>query len=346
MNRSSLHNSLSIRGRACGWILPSAILCAALSLAAWSTPAQAASSATGEEYLSTGEYAEPNILFVIDRDADMDEPCDDSSTDSCIETVKAAILEVVQHYDWARYGVVGTSSTASSDAFYKIAPVGTSYAELSSAITPVSTVSVDVRNNAEVLEDLGTNYFSITAAADSVDDDGDGIAADWAEAPILYACAETHVIVITRNRPEQDDQVSGSWSPSITPDVTCDSTGLITTGTDTQCMYDNLVYKLYNTDLNSGLSGTQNVTVHTVGIDIGSTTVAEDLYGNASDVIGGAGTYTVAASSDQVLSSILTVMQDIRTGTFSRSTPIVTSSGDRLIYSFYELTGDNPLAEG
>lgn len=310
-------------------------------------PSHAASSAAGEEYLSTGEYAEPNILFVIDRHPDMATPCDTASTDPCIETVKAAILQVVQHYDWARYGVVGTSDTAGSDDFVEIAPLGSSYAELAAAVATVGTTSANVRNHAEILEDIGVDYLSLTAAGDGIDDDGDGIAADWDDAPILYSCQETHIVVLTRNRPQADNGVTGAWAPSVSPDIVCDSSGVVTSP-DTLCKYDNVTYKLYNTDLNSGLTGTQNATVHTVGIDIDSAslTVAEALYGNASDVIGGAGTYTVATTSGAVLSSILTVIQDIRTGSYSRSTPILTAAGDYLIYSYYELTGDNPLAEG
>ena len=320
---------------------------AAVLAAALPGVASAASSATGEEYLSTGEYAPPNILFVIDRNPDMALPCDSVSTTPCIETVKAAILQVVQHYDWARYGVVGTSQTAGSDDFLEIAPLGSSYAEMAAAVAGVSTTTANVRNHAEILEDLGMSYFSLTTAGDGVDGDGDGIAADWTDAPIQYSCQETHIVVLTRNRPQADNGVTGAWSPSVSPDIICDSSGVVSSP-DTLCKYDNVVYELYDRDLNSGLTGTQNATVHTVGIDIDSAslTVAEALYGNASDVIGGAGTYTVAMTSGAVLSSILMVIQDIRTGTYSRSTPIFTAAGDYLIYSFYELTGDNPLAEG
>lgn len=315
-------------------LLPSATVLLALA----SGTARAESSATGEEYLATGEYAEPNIIFVIDRNPDMADPCDSTGTESCLETVKAAILQVVQHYDWARYGVVGTSTTTGSDDFQEISPVGASYADMVAAMAAVTTTSADVRNHAEVLEDLGRDYLSITTT------DSDGIA-EFTDAPIQYSCQETHIIVVTRNRPQADNGVTGLWSPSTTPDIKCDSAG-ITTGTDTLCKYDNVAYKLYNTDLNSGLTGDQNATVHTVGIGITTTTVAEALYGNASDVIGGAGTYNTAMTGSAVLSSVLTVIQDIRTGTYSRSTPIVTAAGDYLIYTFYELTGDNPLAEG
>lgn len=323
-------------------LLPAAVVLAAVLPGA----AQAASSGYGSEYLSTSEFAEPNILFVIDRSPDMADPCDSGSTEPCIDSVVEAITQITKHYDWARYGVVGTSDTVGSDDFVEIAPLGSTPVEITTALASVTTVSSDVRNFAEVLEDLGKTYFPITTTPDSVDDDGDGIAADWDEAPILYDCQDTHVIVIAKDRPRSDNSVAGGWSPTISPDVTCDSAGITTTGVDTLCDYDNVVYKLYNTDLNGGLDGTQNVIVHTISINVGSSSVAENLYGNASDVIGGAGIYTMAPTSTSILGSILSVVQDIRSGTYSRSTPIVSAAGDRLIYSFYELTGDDPLAEG
>lgn len=331
MKRTRLHH-----------ILPAAILGLALAPGA----VLADSSGYGSEYLSTGEYAEPNILFVIDRSPDMADPCDSSSTEPCIETVAAAISEVVKHYDWARYGVVGTSDTVGSDDAYPIAPLGSTAVEITTALSSVSTVSSEIRNLAEVLEDLGQSYLPITTTPDSTDDDGDGIVADWDEAPILYDCQDTYIIVIATDRPRADNSVSSTWSPSISPDVTCDSSGITSTGVDTLCDYDNVVYKLYNTDLNGALDDTQNATVHTISIDVGSTSVAENLFGNAADVISPDGIYTMSSTGDGILGSILTVIQDIRSGTYSRSTPIVSANGDRLIYSFYELTGEDPLAQG
>lgn len=322
------------------------VLAMALSGTAW-----ADSSAAGEEYLASGEYAEPNVLFVIDRSPDMAADCGTvltgvASGETCFEVVKDAIQSVARHYDWARYGVVGTDTTSSTDDFYKIAPLGSSQAELSAALASVGTTTSAVRNVAEVIEALGTEYLDNTATPDGVDDDGDGIVADWSEAAIEYSCQETHIITITIDWPRSDNQVTGGWKDSLGTDVTCNAAGKTTDGTDTLCLYDNVVHHIYNSDLISGLSGTQNATVHTVGIGIDSSSLAEELYGNASDQIGGAGVYTVAWSPDAVLAGIIAVMTDIRQGTYSRSTPIVTSSGDYLIYSYYELTGDNPLAEG
>ena len=40
------------------------------------------------------------------------------------------------------------------------------------------------------------------------------------------------------------------------------------------------------------------------------------------------------------------MIQDIRSGTYSRSTPVVSAEGDYLVYTFYELTGDEEVGEG
>ncbi len=338
-------------------------------------PAQASSSASGEEYLSTTEAVTPNILFVIDMDSTMGDPCpepgdDDTSdtggstnnfTDACFDDVIDAIGLVTQHFDWARYGVVGTSpdgayshllSTGGTttaiydDDYFPIAPLGSSHAQITSALNSLSPHSTTRRNLAESLEDLALNYFGNTTTDDGSDDDLDGFDNDWAEAPIQYWCQETHVIVITNDRPLEDDDVSSTWAPTrgLSTDVTCDMASGRTTSpssSDEQCLYDNIVYKLYNSDLRSDLSGTQNVIVHTLGLGIDSSSVAEELYGNASDEVSNDGIYSSASTPDGILTSMLLMMQDIRSGTFSRSTPVVSADGAYLVYTFYSLNGDD-----
>ena len=82
--------------------------------------ADAASSSAGEEYLSTTEAAPPNILFLVDMDSTMGDPCPGGGSDTgdtaagsfsnpCIEDVANAIDLVTQHFDFARYGIIGTS---------------------------------------------------------------------------------------------------------------------------------------------------------------------------------------------------------------------------------------------
>ena len=354
-------------------LLPLGLLAVVLAPAA-----QASSSASGEEYLSTTEAVTPNILFVIDMNSTMADPCpepgdgDTSDTGSsssnnftepCLDDVIDAIGLVTQHFDWARYGVVGTSpdsvyshtlSTGGTstvnydDDFFPIAPLGSSNAEISAALSGLNPHSTTRRNLAESLEDLALNYFTNTSADDSTDDDLDGFDNDWAEAPIEYWCQETHVIVITNDRPLDDKKVTATYRPTsgLSTDVTCDTASGRTTSasaSDEQCYYDNTVYKLYNTDLRSDLSGTQNVIVHTIGLGIDSSTVAEELFGNASDEISNAGIYNAASTPDGILTGMLLTMQDIRSGTFSRSTPVVSADGAYLVYTFYSLNGDDTI---
>ena len=67
------------------------------------------STSGGEEFLSTTEAVPPNILFVVDRSSGMADPCNSSSSDACFDTVLDVVNAMVQHYDWARYGLVTTS---------------------------------------------------------------------------------------------------------------------------------------------------------------------------------------------------------------------------------------------
>jgi len=282
----------------------------------------------------------------------MDDECPNTSSgattgNACIVDVLDAIDQVAQHYDWARYGVVGTSDEGTvGDTFYPIVPLGTSYADLSAALTSISSHGIDTRNFGEALAGLSNDYFTGTTTDDGIDDDGDGFDADWAEAPIQYYCQETHVIIIAVDRPAEDDNVPGTnVSSSLSLDVLCNDQG-ITLGTDTECMMDNVVRSMYDADFRSDLSDSQNAIVHILGLGTDSISVAEYLFGNSVDQINNAGIYATASAPARILSGLLLIMQDIRSGTFSRSTPVVAAEGNYLVYTFYELTGDDPLGQG
>ncbi len=348
------------------------------AVALFGSAAQASSSSGGEEYLSTTEAAPPNIIFLVDLSSSMSDPCPEDSdddtahtgasyvnnfSDPCIDDVVEAINLVTQHFDWARYAVVGTSpdgpythtlpsgstrTVVYGDDFFPIAPLGSSSAEISAALASLTVHGTTRRNLGEALEDLAFDYLQNTTPDDGVDDDSDGFDNDWLEAPLEYWCQETHVIVLTNGRPVDDERISGSYasSASMSTDVTCDTASGRTTSTsssDEQCYYDNVVSKLYNTDQRGDLSGTQNVVVHTMGLGIDSSSVAEELFGNASDEISNAGVYNAASTPDGILTGMLLMMQDIRSGTFSRSTPVVSADGAYLVYTFYSLNGDDFL---
>ena len=325
-----------------------------MSVAVAPGEASAASSSAGEEYLSTMEAAPPNILFVIDMDASMSDPCPGGGADTgtassafsnpCIEDVANAIDLVTQHFDFARYGVVGTSDDSTyGHEYYPIVPLGSTHAEVSAALSGLAAHSASTSNVAEALATAASDYFSNTTSDDpDSDEDGDGFNYDFSRAPIEYYCQDNHIIVITGQRPSNDENVASGYQASLSTDVTCTLAGR-TTSTDTQCLYDNVVKKLYDTDFRSDLSGTQNVTVHTIGLGIDSSSVAEELYGNASNATSGDGVYAVAGDPDQILSYILYIMKDIRAGTYSRSTPVVSADGNYLVYTFYELAGDSDV---
>ena len=74
-----------------------------------SQPAAASSSSGVDEYLAVTEGVAPNVLFVLDLSKEMDEYCNADKTLTCLEVAKEAIGVLVQHYDWARYGVIGTA---------------------------------------------------------------------------------------------------------------------------------------------------------------------------------------------------------------------------------------------
>ena len=170
-------------------------------------------SATGtDEMLSNIEMVPPVVVFVVDLSSDMDRPCDGSSAgNSCLDDVKSAIGSVSRHFDGARYGVVGTSPTTTGDTYYPIAPVGSSYTEIAAALTGVRTHGT-TRNLAETLESVAETYLQQSTADNEADNDGDGMTGDWAETPIGYACTEVHLIVLTKDRPTDDEQVGFAYA--------------------------------------------------------------------------------------------------------------------------------------
>ena len=152
-----------------------------------------ARAGAGDEILSVTEGVKPNVLFLIDLSSSMADPCNSSQTESCLATVIKVIDAMSQHYDWARYGVIGTGTQTTHHNFQKIVPLGSSHAELSAALSSISTMSNEANNPSEALAKAMLNYFSLAIPANDDDDDGDGFQQDWLEGPIQYSCQKNHV---------------------------------------------------------------------------------------------------------------------------------------------------------
>lgn len=335
------------------------------------SPGPADAAATDEFVELTGNV-DPNIIFVLDMSASMAEPCalegDDTSEpetggggpsapDSggapadvsyatpCYVLAMDAINQISMHYDGVRIGVVGTAEDRDDDSFTPIAPLGSSPAEIAEAMFLLEPyISSPTRNLAETLSSLASDYLTNTDPDNGEDDDGDGIRADWSEAGIEYSCQDTHVIVFTRNRPGDDRTPGATYLDPISGDVVCDGMGYA--AVDEECKYDNIVAGLYNADLRSDLSDDQNVVVHTISLGVDEGSIADTLFTSASEATDGEGIYENVDSADTILSTVMTVMRDIRSGIYSRSPPVISADGSYLLYAFYEIDGDNPLAEG
>lgn len=322
-------------------------------LMAFLLTARDARAGAGNEILSVTEGVKPNVLFLIDLSSSMSDPCNSSQTESCLATVIKVIDAMSQHYDWARYGVIGTAAGASQNNFQKFVPLGSSHAELSAALSSITVSQNETNNPAEALSKAMLNYFSLAIAANDDDDDGDGFQQDWLEGPIQYSCQKNHVIYFTNADPHNDATVPGFYNPDINAifsytDIKCSASALLaSTATDLQCKFDNAVYQMYSWDVRGDLTGTQNVVVHTVGINTSSNTVADAVYQNASDLTGGTATYTnTTGTYSGMLSTSLGILSGIRSGLYSRSSPVLSADGEYMIYSFYEINSTDPLAEG
>ncbi len=321
---------------------------ASIALLLFLGPRAWASSTGTDELLSTIERVPPVVIFVVDLSAEMGTPCFTGTSDSCLTDTLDAIMQVARHFDFASYGVVGTAADPTDPTFYPIVPVGSSYAELASALSSLSAWPGSTRNLGEALVEVADGYLQLSSASadNGVDDDGDGFTGDWNETPLGYTCSTSHIIVLGRDRPVDDSQVSFTYaaaSNGTAGEVACDTVGLASP--DSECYYDNVVANIYNTD-QSSLSDTQRAIVHTIGLGVTSGSITEDLFANSSTNTAGDGVYTNATSGEEILAGILGIMSEIQAGIYSRSTPVVTADGAYLLYTFYEMTGDNPLAQG
>ena len=305
-------------------------------LAMLGAPAYAADGT--DELLSDQMRVPPVVIFVVDMSSDMNNSCDGVSATSCWSDAVQAIGNLSRHFDFARFGVVGTAELAGTDTYTPIAKVGSSYADIAAALASVSPYSTSTRNIAETVESVDLDLLSLS----TVDGDGES---DWTSSPIAYSCAETHIIVLTRDKPVDDDQIEfGAAAASFSPDVMCDAAGS-PVSPDEQCFYDSVVTDSYYQDW-STLTGLQRAVVHTIGMGFASGSLADQLYENAALQTGGAGTYSLVSSGGEILNGILSIFTEIQAGTYTRSSPVITVDGAYMIYDYYELTGSNPLAQG
>lgn len=322
-------------------------------LAMLASPASAVTSRTVAEQLSTSQMVPPAVIFVVDLSTNMDSACFTDSTNSCLYDTVQVIKQVSRHFTDVRYGVVGTADGDSDFSYHEIVPVGTSYADMATALDALTVWNSDTRNLSEVVELVSDNYLEQTDVEDWEDDDGDGNDGDWDETPFQYYCSTVHMIVMASGRAVYDDQgTMSSFSAAPPSDVVCDENGTLgggSTASDVECHYDNLVTHVYNHD-HSSLDDTQRLVVSTVGLGLDTSdtdeATADALFSSAADATGGDGVYTNAATKDEAMSGVLNILNDMLSGVYSRSAPVMANNGTYLIYSYYELTGDNPLAEG
>ncbi len=307
------------------------------------------------EALSSNQAVPPVVIFVIDRSSYMGSACYASASTTCFEDAIEIIKQTSRHYNEIKFGVVATADSSSDSSFFEVAPAGSSYGQIATALSTLSLSSTTTRNVAETVDSLSSDYLAISSATENwEDDDGDGFDGDWNESPFSYYCSGVHVVVLTGGIPEDDEDPStASGSAAPIADVMCDSSGYVgTTVLDKTCRYDNVVTHVYNYD-HSSLTDTQRVVVSTVALGMDTSTtmgaIADALYQSAADNTDSDGLYALTEptdSRDEALSGVLGVLTDLMSGLYARSSPIIANDGTYLLATYYELTGDVPLAEG
>jgi hypothetical protein len=263
------------------------------------------------------------------------------------------VKQVSRHYGDVKYGVVATSDSASDSNFYQVAPVGSTYAQISTALAALTVSSGSTSNLAEVVDSVSSDYLDLTAPENGEDDDGDGFDGDWDETPFSYYCSDVYVVVLTSGRPVDDDDPDSSAGSAVPlADVYCDSAGYAASAgvPDVECRYDNVVTDVYSHD-HSTLAGYQRLVTSTVAMGLdptGSTSdeIADALYQSAADNTYGDGVYSNASSKEDALATVLAVVSDLMSGIYARSNPVIANNGSYLLYTYYELTGDRRLRDG
>lgn len=307
------------------------------------------------EALSSNQAVPPVVIFVIDRSSLMGSACYTSSSTSCLDDAIDIVKQTSRHYNEIKFGVVATADSASDSNFYEVAPAGSTYDQIATALAGLTVASGSTRNLAETIDSVSTDYLSISSAVeDWEDDDGDGFDGDWGETPFSYYCSSVHVIVLTGGIPMDDEDPSGAaGSAAPLADVMCDSAGYVATNVlDTSCRYDNVATHVYNTD-HSSLTDSQRMIVSTVALGVDTSTtmgaIADALFQSAADNTDGDGIYQLTEpsdSKDDALSGTLGILTDLMSGTYARSNPVIADDGSFLLYTYYEITGDVPLAKG
>ena len=200
------------------------------------SPASAVTSETVAEQLSTSQMVPPAVVFVIDLSTNMDSACFSDSSNTCLYDTVQVIKQVSRHFTDVRYGVVGTADSDSDFSYYEVVPVGTSYADMATALDALTAWGSDTRNLSEVVELVSDNYLEQSDVENWEDDDLDGFTGDWDESPFQYHCSSVHMIVMASGRPVYDDQgTMSSFSAAPPSDVICDENGTLGGGS-TGCM--------------------------------------------------------------------------------------------------------------
>ena len=104
---------------------------------------------------------------------------------------------MVQHYDWANYGLVTTSdNSASTQATQwdnqKIVPLGSPYTEFASGISGLSTHSTTTNDLTEAITNAYELYLRNGATADDTDDDGEGLPRTGTRQPSILLSNHPH----------------------------------------------------------------------------------------------------------------------------------------------------------
>ncbi len=161
--------------------------------------------------------------------------------------------------------------------------------------------------------------------------------------PIQYGCQKNYVILVTDGLSNADDSsplnlITTTYGSNHWDGRFCTGYGnpLYTTcdGTNEYHSIAGVARYLYEHDLSSDISGTQNVTTFTVGFgDVGATTEAYDLLRLAADNNHGRGHYYAATSAQGLAKALTSIIGQIFSVNTSFVAPVVPVSPENKTYA-------------
>ncbi len=157
-----------------------------------------------------------------------------------------------------------------------------------------------------------------------------GVSGGTYSSPIQYGCQKNYVVIVTDGMANSD---TSSLLKTICNNGDCDGNGVEPGNLNDSA--DDVAKYMYDNDLRSDISGTQNVSTFAIGFGAlsGSDAAAVDLLTRATDTAHGHGQFFLAGNQQALASAFTSIMGEIFSVNTSFVAPVVPVSPENKTYS-------------